>query len=137
MSAIQILQVGPLAPQTNLTLQERFSATALWQQADPLAWAREHGGEVRVVVTSARHGCSAELIDALPRLEAIVSFGVGYDAIALDAARARGIQVSNTPTCSTTAWPTWPSACWSTPRAASPMATASCVRSAGRRAAFR
>ncbi len=32
-----------------------------------------------------------------PRLEAIVSFGVGYDAIALDAARARGIQVSNTP----------------------------------------
>jgi lactate dehydrogenase-like 2-hydroxyacid dehydrogenase len=50
-----------------------------------------------VVVTSARHGCSAALIDALPRLEAIVSFGVGYDAIALDAARARGIQVSNTP----------------------------------------
>ncbi|PMY00977.1 hydroxyacid dehydrogenase, partial [Pseudomonas sp. GW460-13] len=33
----------------------------------------------------------------MPRLEAIVSFGVGYDAIALDAARARGIQVSNTP----------------------------------------
>lgn len=97
MSAFQILQVGPLAPQTNLTLQDHFSAAALWQQADPLAWAREHGGAVRVVVTSARHGCTAALIDALPRLEAIVSFGVGYDSIALDAARARGIQVSNTP----------------------------------------
>ena len=97
MSAFQIVQVGPLAPPTNLTLQERFGAAALWQQADPLAWAREHGGAVRVVVTSARHGCSAALIAALPRLEAIVSFGVGYDSIALDAARARGIQVSNTP----------------------------------------
>ncbi|CAG9184494.1 2-hydroxyacid dehydrogenase [Cupriavidus pinatubonensis] len=97
MSAIQILQVGPLAPQTNSTLQERFSAAALWQQADPLSWAREHGGEVRVVVTSARHGCTAALIGALPKLEAIVSFGVGYDSIALDAVRARGIQVSNTP----------------------------------------
>ncbi|WP_427312674.1 2-hydroxyacid dehydrogenase [Cupriavidus sp. H39] len=97
MPAPQILQVGPLAPQTNTTLQQRYGAAALWQQADPIAWARSEAQQVRVVVTSARHGCSAALIDALPRLEAIVSFGVGYDAIALDAARARGIQVSNTP----------------------------------------
>jgi lactate dehydrogenase-like 2-hydroxyacid dehydrogenase len=97
MPAPQILQVGPLAPQTNATLQQQYGAAALWQQADPIAWARSEGQQVRVVVTSARHGCSVALIDALPRLEAIVSFGVGYDAIALDAARARGIQVSNTP----------------------------------------
>jgi len=97
MTTAQILQVGPLAPITNLTLQERFGAVALWQQAEPLAWAVEQGEQIRVVVTSARHGCSTALIDALPQLEAIVSFGVGYDGIALDAARARGIQVSNTP----------------------------------------
>lgn len=98
MSAPQILQVGPLAPQTNQQLQARHGAVALWQQQpDPLAWAREHGGRARVVVTSARHGCTADLIAALPALEAIVSFGVGYDAIDVNAAHARGIQVSNTP----------------------------------------
>ncbi len=97
MSAPQILQVGPLPPQTNRQLQEHFGAMALWQQPEPLAWAREHGRQVRVVVTSARHGCTRELIDALPALEAIVSFGVGYDTIAVDVAHARGIQVSNTP----------------------------------------
>jgi len=92
-----ILQVGPLAPQLNEQLQQQYRAKTLWQQANAQAWLREHGQAVRVVVTSARHGCGAELIAALPRLEAIVSFGVGYDTIAVDAARARGIAVSNTP----------------------------------------
>jgi lactate dehydrogenase-like 2-hydroxyacid dehydrogenase len=97
MPAPQILQVGPLAPQFNATLQEQFGAEPLWQHEPALAWARDHGAEARVLVTSARFGCSADLIAALPRLEAIVSFGVGYDSIDLGAARARGIQVSNTP----------------------------------------
>ncbi len=66
MSAPQILQVGPLAPQTNATLQQQYGAAALWRQADPVAWARSEGQQVRVVVTSARHDCSAALIDALP-----------------------------------------------------------------------
>ena len=39
----------------------------------------------------------AALISALPRLGAIVHFGVGYDTTDVDAAAARGIAVSNTP----------------------------------------
>lgn len=97
MSQLPLVQIGSLAPHVNAALKERHGAGALWEQADPIAWLREHGKDVRVVVTSARYGCGAAVIDALPRLEAIVSFGVGYDAIALDAARARGIQISNTP----------------------------------------
>lgn len=97
MPAIDLIQIGPLAPHLNATLQQQHGAAALWEQDDWPAWLREHGAQARVVVTSARHGCSAAVIDALPQLAAIVSFGVGYDSIALDAARARGIQVSNTP----------------------------------------
>ena len=37
------------------------------------------------------------LMDKLPNLELIANFGVGYDAIDVDAASARGIKVTNTP----------------------------------------
>jgi glyoxylate reductase len=39
----------------------------------------------------------AELIEAAPRLRAIANYGVGYDNIDIEAARARGIAVGNTP----------------------------------------
>ena len=42
-------------------------------------------------------GANAELIDACPKLEIIACFGVGFDAIDLDRARARGVRVTNTP----------------------------------------
>jgi lactate dehydrogenase-like 2-hydroxyacid dehydrogenase len=42
-------------------------------------------------------GAGASLIDACPKLEIIACFGVGFDAIDLDRARARGIRVTNTP----------------------------------------
>ncbi|UXN73791.1 2-hydroxyacid dehydrogenase [Devosia sp. A8/3-2] len=39
----------------------------------------------------------ADLMDALPNLEIIASFGVGYDNIDTKAAKARNIRVTNTP----------------------------------------
>jgi lactate dehydrogenase-like 2-hydroxyacid dehydrogenase len=50
-----------------------------------------------VAVTGGPPGVDADLIAALPNLEAIVNNGVGVDAIDLDAAKRRGIGVSNTP----------------------------------------
>ncbi len=46
---------------------------------------------------AARLGASAELIGKLPKLEVVCVYGVGYDAVNLDACRARGIRVTNTP----------------------------------------
>ncbi|MFT0534196.1 2-hydroxyacid dehydrogenase [Castellaniella hirudinis] len=57
----------------------------------------QQAADIRLVVTSARVGLSPRAVARLPRLQAICSWGVGCDALPLDAARARGIAVSNTP----------------------------------------
>ena len=93
----QVLQIGPLTERFNQALASRYRMTPLWQQADLVAFLREQGGRFELLVTSARFGCSAEQLELLPNLKAICSFGVGYDAIAVGAARQRGIAVSTTP----------------------------------------
>ncbi len=91
-----ILQLGPLSERFNRTLAAEHKVLPIWQ-ADAEALLTEHAQRIEVVVTSARFGCSAALIERLPRLRAICSFGVGYDSIDVAAARTRGIPVSNTP----------------------------------------
>ena len=93
----KILQAGRLAPALETRLSQAFDTTLLWQQADPADFVKTHGAEFDIVVTNASAGASAALMDSLPGLKAICSFGVGYDTIDLPAARARGVVVSNTP----------------------------------------
>jgi lactate dehydrogenase-like 2-hydroxyacid dehydrogenase len=93
-----VLQVGALKPSLAQTLAESHSAYVLPEQPE----AREeflssHGGDISVVVTSGRSGVDATLMRALPRLGAVVNFGVGYDTTDVDTAAALGIGVSNTP----------------------------------------
>ncbi len=52
---------------------------------------------VRALVTRGDIGADRSVIASLPNLEIIACYGVGFDAIDLDAARARGIRVTNTP----------------------------------------
>ena len=93
----RVLQTGPLIPALEKALAEQFDRQPLWTHADPQRFLAEQGASFEAVATSARVGADAALMDALPRLRAIASFGVGYDAVDVAAARARGIAVSNTP----------------------------------------
>jgi lactate dehydrogenase-like 2-hydroxyacid dehydrogenase len=95
----KVLQVGPLMPAVAQALRDDYDAHVLPDGVlpDDPAFLVEHGGEITVVVTSGAGAVDAALMDALPNLGAIVNFGVGYDTIDVDAARARGIGVSNTP----------------------------------------
>lgn len=95
----RIIQIPSLAgsPSASERLAQRYDVLPLWQQADRKAALAEHGKGVAAIVTSANLGARADLMDALPDLKAICSWGVGYDSIDLDYARSRGIQVSNTP----------------------------------------
>ncbi|SEO02129.1 Lactate dehydrogenase [Paracoccus alcaliphilus] len=54
-------------------------------------------GDVQIVVTTGGLGLSSAQMAALPALRLIAVNGVGVDAVDLDQARARGIQVSTTP----------------------------------------
>lgn len=94
MSRPTVLQVGRFPPRFNERLQRDYQLVRLWEQQDGLA---ERGAEIDIVVTSARYGCSAEQLAQMPNLKAICSFGVGYDSIAVDQAKARGIPISTTP----------------------------------------
>ncbi|WP_313084639.1 2-hydroxyacid dehydrogenase [Pseudomonas sp.] len=91
-----ILQIGPLTERFNRGLAAEHEVLRYWDAGDDALVERE-AERIEIVVTSARFGCRAALIDRLPELRAIISFGVGYDAIDVAAARARGIPVSNTP----------------------------------------
>lgn len=52
---------------------------------------------VRAVVTSPMVGVSAQLMDALPRLEIASLFGVGLERADLEHARKRGVVITTTP----------------------------------------
>jgi len=92
-----VLQVGPLLPALQTEIADEFAALRLPEDGSRATFLADRGPGIRLVVTSGKVGVDADLIDALPNLEAIVNFGVGYDTTDVGAARARGIGVSNTP----------------------------------------
>ena len=93
----KILQACPLPPPLAGKLPALCPVEILSDASDQTAFLREHGDEFTVLITTGTHGADKALIDALPNLKAICSLGVGYDAIDLDAVRARGVMLSNTP----------------------------------------
>ena len=83
--------VGTLRPELVARLEQEHGARELSQLT------ADEAASVRVAVTSGVWGVRAEHLDRLPALEAIVSFGVGYDTTDVDEAARRGVVVSNTP----------------------------------------
>jgi len=76
-------------------LDAHFEVHRLWEARDRdemLASLRE-----RCVGLAGSSSCTAEIMDALPRVRVIAHCGVGYDGVDVEAATARGIRVSNTP----------------------------------------
>jgi lactate dehydrogenase-like 2-hydroxyacid dehydrogenase len=69
----------------------------LWQAEDPEAMLKSVGARIRVLATDTFAGADRCLLAALPRLECVASFGVGYETIDVEYAKSRGIMVSNTP----------------------------------------
>jgi len=91
---IEILQTTPLLASCEQALAERYIVHKLHEQSDPAAWLAENGARIRAHAGS---GVQADLMDKLPNLEIIASFGVGYDNIDVAAAKVRNIRVTNTP----------------------------------------
>ena len=94
---LRVLQKGAYMPALETALAQEFDVHQLWKEPDQAAFLFAHGSEFVGLATSARWGADAALINALPNLKVISSFGVGYDTIDVAAATKRGVLVGNTP----------------------------------------
>ena len=83
-------------PERNLAqLHERFElqhAPTAAQRADAIP---THGARIQAVLTNGTTGLRADEIDAMPQLGLACALGAGYENLALDHARARGIVLAN------------------------------------------
>ncbi len=91
-----IVAYGPLYPYLNGELEKRFAVVTVPADA-PLDRLPDGAEAARALVSFGSVGASAGIMDALPKLEMIGLFSVGYDKVDVDHARAKGISVSNTP----------------------------------------
>ena len=91
-----VLGYGHLNPYLDGELGRRFTLHRLAADAD-LSALPDEVRQSRALVSFGSVGAPAAIMDALPRLEMIALFSVGYDKVDVDHARAKGIRVTNTP----------------------------------------
>ena len=91
-----IVAYGPLYPYLMQELERRFTVHAVTADADLSALAPDVLN-ARALVSFGSVGASAAVMDALPNLEMIGLFSVGYDKVDVNHARTKGIRVTNTP----------------------------------------
>ncbi len=80
-------------------LNDEFTCHHLWQVAATQqdSFLRQVAPAVRGVFSTGTVGITAAQVALLPALEIVAVHGIGVDAVDLDATRARGIKVTNTP----------------------------------------
>ncbi|MUO78906.1 2-hydroxyacid dehydrogenase [Agrobacterium vitis] len=93
----EILQVGPYPAWDEKPLNAQFSVHRYFEAHDKAAFLTTVGPSICGIATRGELGADRAMIDACPKLEIISVYGVGYDAVDLEACRARGIRVTNTP----------------------------------------
>jgi len=101
MESLGVLLLRPLDTYLEQELDRRCRLLRLWDAPHDRRgeFLRAHASSIRAVVTGGGSGAGgdAELIDALPRLEIIVCYAVGFDHVDLTRCRERGVRVTNTP----------------------------------------
>lgn len=97
MDKVHILQMKPYPTWDEEALNEKFIVHRYFEVEDRSRFLSEHGDTIRGIATRGDTGADGALIAALPKLEIIAVYGVGFDAVDLDAAGACGIRVTNTP----------------------------------------
>ncbi|AMS40849.1 MULTISPECIES: 2-hydroxyacid dehydrogenase [Aminobacter] len=94
IEAPSVLIPGLLHPRVTERLRSAFSLVHL-ASSDPALLTEEMKARVRGIASAGQ--VDAAFIDALPNLEIIANFGVGYDGVDARHAGLRGIMVTNTP----------------------------------------
>jgi hydroxypyruvate reductase len=97
MKDVDILVTAPLPPFLYEPLRADYRCHDYAAANDKAALLASLGPRVRGLVQGGGTVTPTSLLDALPALEIISVFGVGYDGVPVDYCRTRGIKVTNTP----------------------------------------
>ena len=93
--ATQVLVLGKFFPSVMNDLNEKFDVIHAKNVDELVAMSDESLANVEGYAT---HGWApVDIIDRLPNLKLISSFGVGYDGVAADHAASKGVIVTHTP----------------------------------------
>ena len=95
--SIPLLLLAPLPEFLRVPLTQQYELHDYFRATDKEALLREQGARIRAVVGVGGSVAQPALLDQLPALEIISVNGVGYDGVAVDHCKGRGIRVTNTP----------------------------------------
>jgi lactate dehydrogenase-like 2-hydroxyacid dehydrogenase len=92
-----IIVTAPLPPFLYDPLKADYRCHDYVQATDKPGFLASVGSKIRGLVQGGGTVTPTSLLDALPALEIISVFGVGYDGVPVDHCRKRGLKVTNTP----------------------------------------
>jgi lactate dehydrogenase-like 2-hydroxyacid dehydrogenase len=92
-----LMQIGAYPSWDEEPLNQEYDVRRYFEAKDKAAFLAENGPHIRAIATRGELGASRDMMAACPHLEIVSVYGVGYDAVDLDACRERGIRVTNTP----------------------------------------
>jgi len=90
-----LLVLNPLSQAHRDAIAEHHDLVYAPDAAQRSAAVAAHGAAVDAVLTIGSIGLRADEIDAMPRLSLVCALGAGYENVAIDHAKARGIVVAN------------------------------------------
>ncbi len=97
MAQPDLIITAPLPPFLYDPLKAEYRCHDYNQASDKPGLLAAEGSCIRGLVQGGGTVTPTSLLDALPKLEIISVFGVGYDGVPVDYCRTRGIKVTNTP----------------------------------------
>src|SRR5713226_6845758 len=92
-----ILVTAPLPPFLYDPLKAVYRCHDHYQSSHKPGLLAAEGSKIRGLVQGGGTVTPTELLDALPKLEIISVFGVGYDGVPVAYCKSRGVKVTNTP----------------------------------------
>lgn len=92
----EVVQIASIGSQADAELARRYNVLSLLGRHLPPDLDKQ-ASEASVLVTSVRRGLTQAMIQQLPALRAVCSWGVGHDTLDIGAARSAGVVVSSTP----------------------------------------
>ncbi len=97
--AFEVLMMNPLAPCVEVGLREGCTVHRYWEMPDRAAGVAKVASKIRAIASGGDDhlAVSGELMGALPALEIVANFGVGYNHVDAAWAGKNGIVVTHTP----------------------------------------